>query len=165
MLKKGDYFGELALLNDCKRSTTVISADYCTFASIDKEILMNIGEKFLHHMRLHGQEIYDDKIRLERIQFLQLVDYFSDCEDPKDFQTIKQNDELFSLLERLQYHMVEEEYDRGDVIVANGDQCDKIIFILEGKVEIEIHNDDDEECIVIDTLRRGDIIGQYSFII
>jgi len=36
-LKHGDYFGECALLYDCKRSATVVTTNYCTFSRIEKE--------------------------------------------------------------------------------------------------------------------------------
>ena len=60
--------------------------------------------------------------------------------------------------------MVEEEFEKGDQIFDCDEVCDKIYFITEGKVEIEIHNEKNE-CITIETLGRGDIIGQYSFIV
>ena len=53
-LKKGDYFGELALINNCRRTATVTSADYCTFAKIDKEILLNVGDKFIKQLKQKG---------------------------------------------------------------------------------------------------------------
>ena len=38
--------------------------------------------------------MYHDKIRQERIQFLQFVDYFSDGQEPQDFESLKQSDKF-----------------------------------------------------------------------
>lgn len=47
VLEKGDYFGELAILNNCLRTATVRSNNYCTFAKIPKSVFLKCGCKFL----------------------------------------------------------------------------------------------------------------------
>ena len=46
LLNQGDYFGEVALIFDCKRTATVKSTNYCTFARIEKEIFQNTTKSF-----------------------------------------------------------------------------------------------------------------------
>ena len=46
LLNQGDYFGEVALLFDCKRTATVKSTNYCTFARIEKTVFMNTSNMF-----------------------------------------------------------------------------------------------------------------------
>ena len=59
--------------------------------------------------------------------------------------------------------MEEENYLVDIEIVSVGDTCDSIIFIAQGKIEIEIH-DEDGQCQIIDVLKRGDIIGPKSIL-
>ena len=37
LLTEGDYFGECALLYDCKRSATITTTNYCTFSRLNKD--------------------------------------------------------------------------------------------------------------------------------
>ena len=55
--------------------------------------------------------------------------------------------------------MNEEEYEKGEVLFEEGDQCDRIYFIVDGMIELEVHDNEEDKCIVIEQLRRGDIIG------
>jgi CRP-like cAMP-binding protein len=42
-------------------------------------------------------------------------------------------------------------------MISNGDVCDSVIFVIDGKIEIEVEQDGDSQ--VIASLKRGDIIG------
>ena len=46
MLKEGAHFGEIALLYKCKRSATVISSNYNTFAEIKKPRFREVISEF-----------------------------------------------------------------------------------------------------------------------
>jgi len=37
LLEKDEYFGEIAILFDCKRTATIVSTNYCSFARISRE--------------------------------------------------------------------------------------------------------------------------------
>ena len=58
--------------------------------------------------------------------------------------------------------MIKEKYEDGIEIVSNRDECDSIIFIAGGKIEIEVKTDDGSQ--VVATLKRGDMIGCNSFL-
>jgi len=60
------------------------------------------------------------------------------------------------------FHMEEENYLENIEIVSEGDICDSIIFIAQGKVEIESHQNG--ECHIIDVLKKNDIIGFKSIL-
>ena len=50
ILKKGNYFGEIALIYDCKRSASVVTTNYCTFAKISKEKFLSLCKHTQHHI-------------------------------------------------------------------------------------------------------------------
>ena len=60
-LSKGFYFGELAILNECERTATVRSTNYCTFAKIEKEVFKTTCTKFIDNIRNQTLK-YEDKL-------------------------------------------------------------------------------------------------------
>lgn len=50
-LNIGDSFGELGLIFNCKRTATVKTTNYCTFAKIEKKMFMNMKKQFLTLMK------------------------------------------------------------------------------------------------------------------
>jgi len=59
--------------------------------------------------------------------------------------------------------MIKESYEEGIEIISNGDQCDSIIFVISGKIEIEVELDNDDAQVVAN-LKRGDMIGCNSVV-
>ena len=54
--------------------------------------------------------------------------------------------------------MVEEIFEKDIEIISYGEVCDKMYFIIEGKISIEIQNKD-KKCWEINVLKSGDVIG------
>ena len=79
MLEKGSYFGELAILNNCMRTATVRSNNYCTFAKIPMAMFLKCGSKFLKKVRQNSLK-YKDKLKLFKIQLLKQVEFFETYE-------------------------------------------------------------------------------------
>ena len=52
-------------------------------------------------------------------------------------------------------------YDKDIEIISNGDSCDGILFVISGKIDIEVEGEEGEDKVVA-TLKRGDIIGCKS---
>ena len=63
-----------------------------------------------------------------------------------------------SLMNTIQFHLVEHIYQREYEIISYGDVCDSILFVIDGKITIEFRNAEGERKDV-DTLRTGDVIG------
>ena len=83
----------------------------------------------------------------------------------QDEHMVFENDsiDLMSLLNVMQFHLEEEMYIQGYDLFNPGDECDSILFILEGKVRITILDENDKE-FTLDYLQKGDIIGQKSIL-
>ena len=127
-LEKGNYFGEISILHDCLISATVKTINYCTFAKISKEFFLTLCKCFLGSMKNLTYK-YDDPFIKFKMSMLERVDYFNEIIDNEN------------LLNDLQFHMVEENFEEDIMIISNGDTCEKLYFIAEGKVQIEIQNE------------------------
>ena len=57
--------------------------------------------------------------------------------------------------------MVEQTIAQGAEIFHVGDKCTSIVFIVNGLVDVELL-DADQNKYLMDTLKQGDCIGQYS---
>ena len=79
---------------------------------------------------------YKDRTKQLKIKLLQQIDYF-DLEEIEDFPL---------LFEEIQYHMKEEIYGTFEEIIKSNSKSTKIYFIIEGQVEILIHNRNNECC-------------------
>ena len=62
-----------------------------------------------------------------KIKLLKQVEYF-DTEDTT-------NNIIF--FDEIQFHMNKKVYEKGDFLASENQKCDKMIFIVEGKIEIE----------------------------
>lgn len=61
----------------------------------------------------------------------------------------------------IQFYLEESIYQPGAEIIQVGDTCSAIMFIVNGLVDVEIL-DADRNKFLLDTLKQGDSIGQYS---
>lgn len=66
-------------------------------------------------------------------------------------------------LDELHYQMKEEFFETGTEILAAGEDCTAIHFVVQGKIELQIFNSVGEK-FVLATLRQGDVLGQYSIL-
>jgi CRP-like cAMP-binding protein len=65
-METGDYFGEIALLNNCQRTSTVTTITYCTFAVIDKAKFFQVGTSFIESL-FEMTNKYDDKVIKQKV--------------------------------------------------------------------------------------------------
>ena len=61
----------------------------------------------------------------------------------------------------VQFYLKESVYPPENDIIQVGDKCNSIIFIVNGLVDIEVV-DADQNKLLLETLKQGDSIGQYS---
>ena len=75
ILIKGNYFGEVAILHNTKRTATVKSINYCTFGLLEKNIFDLISVDLKNEIKARTID-YKDKMKLFKMKFLEYVDYF-----------------------------------------------------------------------------------------
>ena len=141
----------MSLLFPCLRTATVKSQNYCTLAYLKKDNFIELwaySPDTFHDIEEHALR-YKDKWIQFKIKLLRQIDYFD---------TEKYNEEFFV---RIQYHMQEMIYQKGNQILGFEEDCTNIYFIVNGKVDLEIM-DQEGNIHVLETLQQGDNIGQYS---
>lgn len=75
----GSYFGEVALLKNCKRTASVVSRNYSTCAELQKDDFDKILSRFPYVQKImedHLRHTYNDRWRKFIHRALRNVDYF-----------------------------------------------------------------------------------------
>ena len=84
ILKEGDHFGEIGMIYNCRRSATVTSKNYNTFARIIKPRYKELISEFPEYelcLKRHIKETYKDTKIVFLIQMMKSVDYLKNCDD------------------------------------------------------------------------------------
>lgn len=149
-LKGGSYFGEVALLKNCKRTASVISKNYSTCARLDKSSFFRLIERYqfvkdsmLEHMR----EEYQDKWKKFIKRCIRNIDYLSFGISDKIVEELTYLFELTSLKEE-------------NYLFQAGQPCKDIYIINNGELNIYVHNNTKET--YLESLYTGWSIGAYS---
>lgn len=150
-LVQGEYFGEVALLTNTQRTATVKSSNYCTMASLDKTAFFDMCNSFSDiFIKLKQCAVYyQDPWKLFKLKLLKQIDYFQAESHQEEF------------LDEIHYYMKEEFYESGTEIISAKEPCQSILFLVQGRIELQILSPTGE-IYILETLKQGDIIGQYS---
>ena len=150
VLDPGDLFGEVALLNGCRRTATVTANNYSTIAYLDKENFERVFNKDQDALKTlkEGRAKYQDEWKLFVKENLRFVDYIKHCSD--------------KTVEHITYYLKEEVIEAGSVIFRAGTPVDKLYFIAEGEVDIIVKIGKKE--IILDTLYQACNIGEYGIL-
>ena len=136
----------------CRRSATVISQNYNTFARIHRPRFRELISEFPEYeacLKRHIKEEYKDA----KIEFLKnmvrSVDYLKNCSE----------DLIYDIVFSLQL----ENFEKDSIVLQTNNQADKIYFIEEGQVELYTSFEGNE--FVIERLDRGSVINHRAFFI
>ena len=148
VLKSGDIFGEVALINKNKRTATVKTNNYSTIAHLDYTSVITIFEKHPEAMEelKERRKVYQDEWKKFIKTNLKWIDYLKNSKD--------------DVLENLYSKQKEESFKAGEIILKTGDPINKISIITDGQIEIFVNIQNHE--ISIDTLYQGCSIGEYG---
>ena len=101
IIKSGNYFGELSILFNCRRTCSIQSHNYITLARIESSRFLKSSYKFISSIRSKTLDYADDFkklkiIMLKQIDYMEFHSYFE--EEVRMFYDI------------VQYHMIDEVY-------------------------------------------------------
>lgn len=145
-MNPGDYFGEVSLLFNCKRTAYVKTTNYCVLARIEKSVFLSCHKAFLDSLRQVTIK-YQDTPKKFKIKLLKQIEYF---------EPSVTNYSMF--YDELQYQFHEERIEAHTDVIKMNTKCKKLIFVIDGELQVEVQNSEGNMCI-IDTLHKGDVVG------
>ena len=149
-LYEGDHFGEITLLYKCKRTATVISSNYNTFARIMKPRFREVISEFPQYeqnLTAHALENYRDNKILFVLKMLKRVEYLT-----------KHDDEvLFDLMFSLESRTLEKD----EMVLVEDSPADALLFIEDGVIDVYTKFEQNE--FIIETLYKGSAINHRAF--
>ena len=101
-LVKGDYFGEISILYQTRRTASVKCLNYCTFGQLKCEDFNSLSPDLKNSLKRETTK-YKDSVKRLKMKLLKQIEYFDIVET--------ENNEMF--FEELQYFMEEEIYEYG----------------------------------------------------
>lgn len=152
-IKNGQYFGEVALIKDCKRTATVISKNYSTCAELMRPAFNKLVTRYpfiKDSMENRMRDSYNDKWKKFIKRCLRNIDYLSYGIPDR-------------LIEEMSYMFELRSYKKDDYVFRAGTPCREIHIISQGEMNIYVHNNTKES--FVDTLYTGCTIGGYSSLI
>jgi len=151
-LKEGDHFGEISMIYQCRRTATVISQNYNTFARIIRPRFRELISEFPEYeicLRQYIKDKYDD-VKIEFLKnIVSSVEYLKNCGDDMIY------DIIFSLHQ--------ETFEKDSIVLQANQPADKIYFLEEG--QIELYTTFEGNDFVIEKLEKGSVLNHRAFFI
>lgn len=148
-LKPGSYFGEVSLIKGCRRTASVISKTYSTWAQLDKTAFDNISEMFpslIESMERRMHDHYKDRWKKFKKRSLRNIDYLS--------FGISDN-----VVEQISYILEPITIKENTDLFTTGEFWKTIHIVSEGELNIYVNNNGNETH--LETLYTGCTVGSY----
>ena len=148
IIKQGDIFGEVALIQNCKRTATVKTNNFSLVASLNKKDFKELSHQFKEFVPKLKQKMksYDDNLKRFLISIVKIIPFMKDL--PIEVE------------ETASYFLNQSFYNKGDVIFKEKEDIDKVIIVSKGRIEL-CYNIEDQET-AIHYLTPGAHIGGYQ---
>ena len=144
LLKRGDHFGEVALLSNVPRTATVRAAEDLVLLRLDRE-------DFLHFLSRHPQA---------RVALQRYLEDFSTRDFLKQFTALGSVPAalLRQVVEQLEARTIES----GEVLVREGEPADRFYIVREGMLEVLKRENGTERA--VRGIGPGEFFGELAFL-
>lgn len=152
-LHEGEYFGEVGLVKQCKRTATVMSKNYTIWANFGIESYTKLITEYPDIKESFEKiinEEYNDPWKSFMMKVLRNVDYLS-----KDIP----NETLQEITYLLETITISED----SILFQPGDNWKHIHIICDGRLDLYVNNGNIDK--YLDTLHVGSSIGAYSSLV
>eukprot|EP00347_Sterkiella_histriomuscorum_P005402 403356751 len=166
-LNIGDYFGEIGILTNLKRTASVKAVDYCTVSYLSRHALLSTQEQYPTVFKSFKSRIsqYQDFDFTFRRKMIKNIPYFHSIED--------------YLADEIAYLLRPKRYEIGTNIIKRGDNVENIMLLKSGEIEVLVPNTinglntstndigvsqtaNDNDLIYLDSLNEGSCFCIYS---
>lgn len=133
-LYPSDFFGEISLLTDARRTATVVTANFCTLAVLAKEKFREIIESFpslRSGLLAYGVEKYTEDWKVSILAVLAEIPYFSTCSK--------------SELTEVFYALKTERYEGNAQLARRGERADRFFIVATGAISVSARLRSEEE--------------------
>lgn len=153
----GDYFGEVAFLYNCRRTSTIKAKLYATLGYINHEVMTELLRDypdFKNHLKTDIVKTYDDDLKIFLVESLKKVDFLADA-----------NDEI---LVNLAYLCNAEIREKGSVLFNMDEDVhdqirDELIIIFDGQIELYLTMDAGTD-FSLEILNTGSILNPHNML-
>lgn len=152
-LGPGDLFGEIALLMGCRRTATVIAANFCTFAELSRSHFKELTQTFpfVEKRMLECMcERYQEEWKMSALHALSQLPYLVHCSQQE--------------LSRVFYSLQTIHYDAGYLLQTPDDSVDQVYIIGTGEVTLAARRKNGEE-VVVQKLSAGGVLFVSSAVL
>ena len=124
LLVEGSYFGEIALIYKCLRTSDIMAKNYVSLASIKKNQFLSLLGKVdnLQRMMVRQIQMYTYARKDFMYKVIRKIDFLKDI-------TIKQFNEIYYGLER-------KYYEKGAIVLKEGENVNAFIIVENGLLEL-----------------------------
>ena len=152
-LSCGDFFGEVSIIYNCKRTSSIYGNTYGTYGKLNEETVKDLFiqhpgfETYLKDRIIHS---YDDDLKVFLMHAFKGIDYLQNM--PKE------------VLIQLAYCMEVNKMEADSYIFRAEENYMNFVIIFDGLVEIYTEMDNGTE-FPIEHLRSGSVINAHQFLI
>jgi CRP-like cAMP-binding protein len=150
-LTKNDWFGEIGLINNTRRTATVITTTPCVMLKLARknfESFLTIVPEVKHAL--------DRVMSVRTAQTLSNIPFFRAMKENKPWSKLGILGSMFQF----------EHFTAGEIVVKEGEIGDKFFVIVDGKAEVTkmVHNGGKDEIVVLDQLSKNAYFGELSLL-
>lgn len=154
VLEKGDFFGEVSLIYDCKRSSTVKGKSPGTYGELDEDTIFEIFKDYPEFEKYLQERIlrtYDDDLKVFLRQAFTQIDYMQNLDE--------------EVLAHIGFCMEVKKMEAEEKVFFAGEQFEQMIIVLDGALELYTEMDKGNEEFLVEVLKSGSVINAHQFLI